>query len=156
MVCIVAWFVYFPSANAGNEMKTVALIEGTSETAKWLILCSAAGVIPLYLIYVKLRFRTPAFLLFNEDNIVLQTKKQEKIIPCARILRVIFKEPNLYSQLWDHKLIVSIQLYDFETLQLHAKHYCHSEDIVDSFLSYDALGNRIKESSGALSEIDID
>src|SRR5436190_3605687 len=85
LICIAAWFIYFSSADSGNEMKTVTLIEGTSESTKWLILFSGICLAPLYFLYMKLRIRRSAFLLFNDDNIELQTNKFIKVIPVINI-----------------------------------------------------------------------
>ncbi|HSN59900.1 MAG TPA: hypothetical protein VLR49_03125 [Ferruginibacter sp.] len=156
IICLIAWFLFFPSTDSGNEMKTVAMIEGTSQPIKWLILASGLGLIPLYFLYVKLRIRKPALLLFNDDNIVLQAKKFIKIIPVLNIRSIQVHEPNLHSNFLSQKIKITILLFDSESLQLRIKHYEHSGEIVDSFLSYNDLNNRIKESANNLFESDID
>ncbi len=154
-ICLIAWYLYFPSTDSGNEMKTVALIENTSESMKWLIIISGFSFLPLYLLYVKLRIRKSAFLLFNDDNIIVQTQNLIRTIPILNIRSIQFHEPNLYSKIWSHKLMVAVELYDQENLSLQIKHYEHANEIVDSFLSYDDLKLRIKESANSMFESDI-
>ncbi len=137
-------------------MKTVAIIEGTSQPTKWLILVSGIGLIPLYFLYVKLRIRKPAFLQFNDDSIALQAKNDIKIIPVLNIRSIQVHEPNLYSNFFSQKIKITILLYDFESLQLRIKHFEHSDEIVDYLLSYNDLKNRIKESANNMFESDID
>jgi hypothetical protein len=156
IICLVAWFLYFPATDSGNEMKTVAMINETPELTKKLMLFSGLGLIPLYFLYVKLRIRKNAFLLFNEDNIVIQTKNLVNAIPTINILIIKFHEPNLHYRLLSPKLRVSIQLFDSQNWNFYLKHYEQSDEVVDLFLSYKELKTRTKENIDAIFEIDSD
>src|SRR6187549_1494250 len=70
IICIITWFIYFPSADSGNEMQTVAIVTSTPDPSKWLVLFSTIALVPLFYLYEKVRIRKPAFLIFNDDNIV--------------------------------------------------------------------------------------
>ena len=142
----IAYVLYFPSANSGNEMKIVVLFESTSITTKWLMLFSILGLIPCYFLYTKMRLRKDGVLFFEDFSIIFQTKKAIISIPVVNIIRIQFIEPNLNFKWGKQKFIVNIYQFNGEIFQFQLKKYEDSDEVVDLLLSYPELKNRLNDS----------